>query len=268
MLRAISPISACALALILLCSTRTAFAYRPFNGTDGDVAERGEFELELGPVQMLRVNGRNFLLTPATVLNLGIFPRTELVVDFVGNIPLRPDMGEARYQLRDTDVFLKFLLREGVLQEETGPSIALEAGPLTPEIAGERGFGAAANLIVSERWGWFVAHLNNELVLGRKTLAAAWSNSLITEFRFSETAWPVAELLWERELRSGASIYSILAGMIWSVSEGLDLDAAVVVASVEGNPSYEGRLGFTWAVPFWEPSNQQPSEDQERNAHE
>jgi len=41
----------------------------------------------------------------------------------------------------------------------------------------------------------------------------------------------------------------------------------MVVASVEGDPSYEGRLGFTWAVPFWEPSGQQ-GEDLENNAHE
>jgi hypothetical protein len=28
---------------------RTASAYRPIDGTDGDVAETGHFELELGP---------------------------------------------------------------------------------------------------------------------------------------------------------------------------------------------------------------------------
>jgi hypothetical protein len=140
---------ACVLAMICVSSARTAHAYRPFDGTDGDVAELGEFELELGPVELVHEDGRNVLLTPATVLNLGILPRTEFVVDFVGTFPVHPELGEGRYQLRDTDVFLKFLLLKGALQDESGPSIALEAGPLTPEIYGEHGFGASANLIIS-----------------------------------------------------------------------------------------------------------------------
>jgi hypothetical protein len=95
-----------------------------------------------------------------------------------------------------------------------------------------------------------------------------WSNSLITEFRFSEKAWPVTEVLWEREIKSGASVYSALAGMIWSVAEGFDLDAALRVASVEGSAAFEGRLGFTWAFAVWEPSEAPTGEDEENNAHE
>jgi hypothetical protein len=34
----------------LVTPTSTAHAYRPFDGTDADVAELGDFELELGPV--------------------------------------------------------------------------------------------------------------------------------------------------------------------------------------------------------------------------
>jgi hypothetical protein len=226
-------------------------AYRPFTGTDGDVAEVGEFELELGPLQFLREHGDDYLHVPATVLNLGIVPRVELVVDFVGAIALDPEPGEHRYALGDTDVFLKFLLRKGVLQEQTGPSIALETGPLTPEFHGEPGFGAAANLIVSEAWDWFLAHLNNQASLSRSDLLFAWRSTLITEYRWSARAWPVMELLWQREFRSHASVYSALAGVIWKAYENIDLDAAAVVASVSGKPSFEGRLGFTWAIRVW-----------------
>lgn len=229
-----------------------AFAYRPFDGTNADTAKLGEFELELGPLQVLHQAGRNYLLAPVTVLNLGVVPRTELVVDFVGNIPLRAERGENRYSLRDTDVFLKVVLRKGVLQDDdAGPSIALEAGPLTPEIGGDKGFGAAADLIVSERWGWFVMHLNDEAVLTRADLAFAWSTGLITEYHWSERAFPVMELRWEREFRSHVGVYSALAGAIWKASESVDLDAAAVVASVAGKPSFEARLGFTWAVRVW-----------------
>jgi hypothetical protein len=253
--------------MLCLLSTQTAQAYRPFNGTDGDVAELGEFELELGPVQLLHAQRRNYLLAPATVLNFGILPRTELVIDFVGNIPLFSRQGEARYSVGDTDVFLKVLLLKGVLQDEPGPSIALEAGPLTPEINGAKGLGAAANLIISERWSWFLAHLNSQIILSRSDLEPAWSESLITEFRVNEKIWPVTELLWVRDIRSGASRYSALVGAIWSMSEGLDFDAAAVVGSIGGKPSFEGRLGFTWAIAMWESSEPQ-GQDEENNAHE
>lgn len=243
-------LSAVALFAFLLLPA-PAHAYRPFTGTDGDVAELGEFELELGPLQFLRQRGNDYLHVPATVLNLGILPRVELVVDFVGSIALDPEPGEHRYAVGDTDVFLKFLLRKGVLQDDTGPSIALETGPLTPEFHGQAGFGAAANLIVSERWDWFVAHLNNQASLSRSDLLFAWTSTLITEYRWSERAWPVTELLWEREFRSHASVYSALAGVIWKADENIDLDAAVIVARVNGKPSLEGRLGFTWAIRVW-----------------
>ena len=59
---------------------RAALAYRPFDGTDADVAERGEFELELGPLGYFRLGGTNFLIVPGAVLNYGILPRTELVL--------------------------------------------------------------------------------------------------------------------------------------------------------------------------------------------
>jgi hypothetical protein len=255
-----------AIACAMLFVPTAAHAYRPFDGTDGDVAELGEFELELGPVQLLHADKRNYLLTPATVLNLGIIPRVELVVDFVGNVPLRRDPGEAGYQVRDTDVLLKFLLRKGVLQEDSGPSIALETGPLTPEIAGEKGFGAIADLIVSEQAGWFIAHLNSIAELGRGDLAFTWTSTLIGEFRFNEIAWPVMELRWDREVRSGDSVYSALAGFIWSVTEGLDVDGAAMVASVDGQPSFQGRLGLTWATPFWGEQKEEGN-DEEKNAH-
>src|SRR5215471_19102213 len=192
-------------AALFASGVTTAHAYRPFDGTDADVAELGEFELELGPAQLLHEDGRNFLTTPA-VLNLGILPRTELVVDLVGMAPFRPapppapgQPGEPKYAVLDTDVFLKFLLLKGALQEETGFSLALESGVLIPEVYGESGYGYSGDLIVSNQWGWFVAHLNNTLELARATGDPVWSNSLIFEFLISERFRPVTEVLWERD---------------------------------------------------------------------
>src|SRR5207253_11066430 len=59
-----------------------AFAYRPFDGTDADVADVGQFELEMGPAHYLSSPEGRYLVAPATVLNLGVAPGFELVVDF------------------------------------------------------------------------------------------------------------------------------------------------------------------------------------------
>lgn len=236
------------LLLALLSKAETAFAYRPFDGTDGDVADLGEFELELGPLQVDREAGATAWGTP-TVLNLGVIPRMELVADFV---PIYPADGRP-YEVRDTDVFAKILLRPGVLQERTGPSIAVETGPLLPEIHGEDGYGASLNLIVSEKFGWLVLHLNDEAELSRGDLSFNWATNLIGEALTGGPVRPVVELGWEIEPSTKAAEYSALAGAIWNVSEGFDLDAAGRIASVDGARAVEARVGLTWAMYAWEP---------------
>jgi hypothetical protein len=64
-----------------------ASAYRPFDGTDGDVAAPGELEIELGPLHYAHEGTETFFLTPSA-LNLGVAPRLELVVDVVPLYPL------------------------------------------------------------------------------------------------------------------------------------------------------------------------------------
>jgi len=229
-----------------MLEARSASAYRPFEGTDGDVADQGEFELELGPLHYAQEGKEKFFTTP-TVFNLGVIPRMELVLDFV---PLYPQQGGPT-QVTDTDVFAKYLLRSGVLQEETGPSIAVEAGPLIPEVNGEKGFGASLNLIVSERWSWLTLHLNNEAELSRKDLVFGWSTSLIGEADVGAPIRPVAELTWEAEPNEKVNSFFALAGGIWNVMEGVDVDAAGRIGSVDGERAFEVRLGLTWAVPVW-----------------
>jgi hypothetical protein len=121
-----------------------AEAYRPFDGTDADVAEAGVFELELGPVQYLRLGRRNYLIAPDLVLNLGIFEGTELVVDADEFVALGPvDSDVSRVSLLGDDVLVKHVFRDGTLQRKTGVSVAAEGGLLTPEVNGSAGFGAS-----------------------------------------------------------------------------------------------------------------------------
>src|SRR5580692_8582560 len=126
-----------AACLAALASERTALAYRPFDGTDADVAALGDFELELGPVHWYSQQGEHYLLAPATVLNLGYAPGWELVVDFQNSVGIDVPPGQPRDQLLDTDILTRGVLIPGVLQDKgPGPSVAAELGPLLPEANG------------------------------------------------------------------------------------------------------------------------------------
>ena len=56
---------------------REAWAYRPFDGTDAAVAETGEVEIELGPVEYLREGAERTLLAPNVRINYGFIPGWE-----------------------------------------------------------------------------------------------------------------------------------------------------------------------------------------------
>jgi hypothetical protein len=50
----------------------TAFAYRPFDGTDAVVADPGEMEIELQPAGAKSSGGQKTLIAPAAVINYGL----------------------------------------------------------------------------------------------------------------------------------------------------------------------------------------------------
>ena len=103
------------LAMPVMSVAGAAQAYRPFDGTDADVAEYGTFELELGPVHWYAQAGANYLIAPATVLNLGFAPGWELVGDLQNFVALDPAPGKPQVQLLEDDVFVKGILVHGSL---------------------------------------------------------------------------------------------------------------------------------------------------------
>src|SRR5262249_50139891 len=70
--------------------------------------------------------------------------------------------------LADNGVFLKCILREGSLQDKSGPSIATEFGLLLPSTRDEPGTGARLARIVSPPWQSFTPHLNAEVAMTRQ----------------------------------------------------------------------------------------------------
>jgi hypothetical protein len=240
-----------AAASAVVVASSTASAYRPFDGTDADVADVGEFELELGPAHYYATHGTHYVIAPATVLNLGLVKNVELVVDFKNFVGIDAVPGQSRVRVLDTDVFLKWVFRRGVLQDEKGLSMAVEAGPLTPEIQGLDHFGAQALFIFSHRWSGGTVHFNEQGAYTRSGNVDLFS-SVILEGPHDQTIRPVMELFFEHEFGENVETYSALVGAIWAAAEGFDLDLALRAANEHGTSAGEVRLGFTWAVSLWD----------------
>jgi hypothetical protein len=246
----VNALFATATVLATLTNASQAHAYRPFDGTDADVAELGTFELELGPVHWYSQGEADYLIAPATVLNLGYAPGWELVVDFQNFVGLGRVSGVAQDQLLDTDVLTKAVLLPGSLQQVgRGPSVAMELGPLLPNVNGESGFGASCNVIVSERWPGVTVHLNSWLQLTRGDLHADWFEGIIVEGNVDRHVRPVSE--W---FIAGVTTFSGLVGGVWRARDGLDLDVGLREASIGGERASEVRLGLTWTFGVWSPA--------------
>ena len=234
------------LGVTLLGASR-ALAYRPFDGTDADVAELREFELELGPTHYYRRAGRDYLIAPALVLNLGVFDDTELVVDAQSYLAVGSRRsGVARVALRNDDVLLKHVFREGCLQGKTGLSIAAEGGALTPELHGSSNFGASLSFIASYAWPWGALHFNEWLQLTRERRLDVF-NGVIAEGSRAWAVRPVAELFYDRD-SARSQTTSLLLGAIWTARESLAVDLGLRGARMDGGYAAEARLGLTWSL--------------------
>ncbi len=240
--------------LALLLCTRWAHAYRPFDGTDADVAEVGVYEVEIGPAGYLREGRDRFGVLPWTIHNVGIAHGHELVLEGRHLLSLddAPPQGE-RSRVVGTGFFLKSILRRGSMQEGAGLSIASELGPLLPEWHGEKGMGASFAVIASQRFEAVTFHLNVAHVLDRSKSYALFVGG-IAEGPHSWRVRPVAELFLERtfggsQLRDGL-VRSALLGAIWRVRDTFSFDVGGRIFREGDRDGLELRLGMTlaWSV--------------------
>lgn len=229
----------------LLGYSPQASAYRPFDGTDADVAEEHEIEIELGPLQYTHEGHERVLVAPAVVFNVGLSDRLEFVLEGGNFITSDAAWTHPRTRVSDAGAFFKYLLREGSLQEGTGPSVATEIGALIPNGEGEA-TGASAALIASQRWSVGTVHLNAEAAWNREHRFEFFAG-VILEAPEEWRARPVLELFVEHTLKEATEL-SALLGLIWPLRDGLSFDFGVRFAHVEGFVG-EARAGLTWAIP-------------------
>jgi hypothetical protein len=244
----------------LLVVERDARAYRPFDGTDADVADAWTLEVELGPLQYLRQGRQNVLEAPDLVLNFGLVERLELVIDGENDVavgPLQP--GTPRVSLVGDDLLLKYLFREGTLQEKDGVSVGAEGGVLTPEVHGTPAFGASLDVIASYRWSWGTMHWNEWFEYTRDHHADLF-NGVIVEGPHAWTVRPVMESFYDKDF-AGDQSFSVLAGAIWTVQRSLSFDVGLRGAREADQTLGEVRLGLTWSLPFFARSPASPRTD-------
>src|SRR5215471_10817534 len=228
----------------VLAAPQEASAYRPFDLTDAAVADFRETEIEFGPVQFRRDDSGTTLIAPAVVYNYGIVKNWELVIEGRGEHPFS-DVEDTRSRLVDDAISLKGVLREGVLQGKTGPSVATEFGVLLPEINGVDRAGASLAMIVSDRWSWGTIHFNAGAALTREQHGDVFVGTII-EGPYDWTVRPVAEILYEREFGTKET-FAGLIGLIWKVKDDLAFDLAIREAWVNSRPETELRAGVTFA---------------------
>ena len=231
------------LALTSVTWPRAARAYLPFDQTDASVAETHDVELELGPIGYLHdPNGSTFI--PGFILNYGVVHRVELVLDahhafvFGG-----PDVEAHRRQL-DSGLFAKTVIREGVLQDRPGPSIALEVGVLLPTVPLAGGPGASVTAIASQRWPALALHLNAEADYARDG-AFAFIGGFILEGPDAWTVRPVSEFFLSQQTDVPVTV-SGLAGAIWRFTPHLSFHSALRLAHQGDGQELEVRVGLTW----------------------
>jgi opacity protein-like surface antigen len=223
-------------------SASLAFAYRPFDGTDAAVADLNEIEIEFQPFGSQQDASQKTLIAPGVRFNWGFAERWEFVVEGQLETPLSPGGVSS---LTANGIFFKYVVKPGVLQEQTGLSIATEFGPLLPDVNGDHGTGFSWAGIVSQRWDWGTVHLNVETNLTQDQHGEAFLSTIL-EGPAKWTVRPVMEVFYDR-IWTQTETYSGLVGAIWQVKDNLAFDAAYRYGLVNRQPVNEIRAGLTFS---------------------
>jgi hypothetical protein len=207
--------------------------------TDAAVADPKEVEIELGYFNLDRTGRENTISTPHVVLNYGIAKNLELVAEF--NLQVSPDV-----ELTDPSLSLKGVLKEGLLQDKPGVSIAVEAGPLLPStLPHEDRVGFEVVGIVSGKLAPVTVHVNGGGGLDRGGRGfGVWG--VIGELPVHSKLRLVGEVNGQ-STEGDRPNNSALLGIIWQpTSKNLFLDAGVRHGISRAAPDWQFTMGLTF----------------------
>ena len=218
-------------------------AYRPFVSTDAAVSDVREFEVEIGYFTLERTGRDNTITTPSVVLNYGFTKNWEVIAEF--RLQASPEL-----EITDPGLSLKSVLKEGVLQEKEGVSIAIEAGLLLPStVSHEHGLGVQATGAVSGKVAPATLHVNIGGGLDRDTRGfVSWG--VICELPVHPRLRLAAEVNGEGT-QGRQPNNSGLVGVLWQpTSRNLVLDAGVRRGFGGAAPDWQFTLGLTFGFPL------------------
>jgi hypothetical protein len=226
--------------LVILLFPAWAWAYRPFVSTDAAVADPKGFEIELGYFNLEHARHDNTITTPSLVLNYGFIPNWEAVAEF--SVEASPE-----FEVADPGLFVKGVLKKGVLQDKPGLSIAVEAGVLLPStLPHEHGVGFEAIGIVSGTVAPVTVHVNGGGGLARDDQHAFGVWGVIAELPVHSRVRLVGEVNGE-SIQDARPNNSALFGVIWQpTSAKLFLDAGVRHRISQAAPEWQFTMGLTF----------------------
>jgi len=211
--------------------------------TDAAVADPKEVEIELGYFNLDRTGRENTISTPHMVLNYGLAKNLELVAEF--NLQGSPDV-----ELTDPSLSLKGVLKEGLLQDKPGVSVAVEAGPLLPStLPHEDRVGFEVIGIVSGKLAPVTVHVNGGGGLDRGGRGfGVWG--VIGELPVHSKLRLVGEVNGQ-STEGARPNNSALLGLIWQpTSKNVFLDAGVRHGISRAAPDWQFTLGLTFGFPL------------------
>ena len=226
---------------LLWCGNAAAF--RPFDGTDAAVVEPDKVEIEIGPTEYVRQGDERMLIAPNVRLNYGFAKGWEAVLE--GQATHGLSATASRTSQIENGFFLKGVLREGVLQDQPGPSIAMEFGVLLPGINDQHGTGGSIAGILSQRWEPIMVHFNAGAVETREQHADLFLGTIV-EGPHDWPVRPVAEIVYERDF-GRAEVKSALVGAIWQVRDNLAVDVGLRGGRANDHTLAEIRAGLTFS---------------------
>ena len=223
----------------MLLIPASAWAYRPFVSTDAAVADPKEIEIELGYFNLERTGRQNSIATPSMVLNYGVAKNLELVGEF--RLEVSPQV-----EISDPGLSLKGVVKEGVLQDRLGLSIAVEAGLLlSSTLPREHGVGFEVTGIVSGRVAPVTVHVNAGGGRDRDGhVFGIWG--VIGELPLHSKLRLVGEVNGETTQGERPN-NSALLGLIWQpTSKNVFLDAGVRHGISHAAPDWQFTIGLTF----------------------
>ena len=229
--------------LLTIGHSTPAVGYRPFVSTDAAVADPREVEVELGYFNLECEDEEDVFVVPQVVMNYGMSQDWELVGEF--DVEKPPD---AAAKLVNPGLFLKGVLKEGVLQQQEGVSIAVEAGLLLPSAAAEQnGLGFEGIGILSGEVHRFTYHVNVGGGVQRQTTNPFAFWGVIGEISLLPSLRLVGEVNGESS-KEKIPDDSVLLGVIWQPpSSSVLLDGGVRKSLSTGAPDWLFTTGLTWS---------------------